>query len=135
ARDGIRQFNSKENLSIGEIGLVPCAIGGTQISEWRRGGPLYKQLLSRALAALQGGGVIRAILWYQGESDTRSQEDAKLYKKRLAKFFTNIRSDLKLPELPVVQQQKGLFYRWRRLCGGGDSSLQEQLSINIERPQ
>ncbi|KAL0314980.1 UNVERIFIED_CONTAM: putative carbohydrate esterase [Sesamum angustifolium] len=93
----------KKNLSIGEIGLVPCAIGGTQISEWRRGGPLYKQLLSRAHAALQDGGIIRAILWYQGESDTRCQEDAKLYKTRLAKFFTDIRSDLKLPELPVVQ--------------------------------
>ncbi|KAL2232622.1 probable carbohydrate esterase At4g34215 [Sesamum indicum] len=93
----------KKNLSIGEIGLVPCAIGGTQISEWRRGGPLYKQLMSRARAALQGGGIIRAILWYQGESDTRSEEDAKLYKTRLAKFFTDIRFDLKLPELPVVQ--------------------------------
>ncbi|KAK4428839.1 putative carbohydrate esterase [Sesamum alatum] len=93
----------KKNLSIGDIGLVPCAIGGTQISEWRRGGPLYKQLLSRAHAALQGGGIIRAILWYQGESDTRSQEDAKLYKSRLQKFFTDIRSDLKLPKLPVIQ--------------------------------
>ncbi|KAK4428863.1 putative carbohydrate esterase [Sesamum alatum] len=93
----------KKNVSIGDIGLVPCAIGGTQISEWRRGGPLYKQLLSRAHAALQGGGVIRAILWYQGESDTRSQEDAKLYKTRLEKFFTDIRSDLKLPELPIIQ--------------------------------
>ncbi|XP_011069748.1 probable carbohydrate esterase At4g34215 [Sesamum indicum] len=39
----------KKNLSIGEIGLVPCAIGGTQISEWRRGGPLYNQLLSRVV--------------------------------------------------------------------------------------
>ncbi|KAL0438891.1 UNVERIFIED_CONTAM: putative carbohydrate esterase [Sesamum latifolium] len=92
-----------KNLSIGEIGLVPCAIGGTQIREWRRGGPLYNQLLSRAHAVLQGGGTIRAILWYQGESDTQRQEDAKLYKTRLAKFFTDIRSDLKLPELPVVQ--------------------------------
>ncbi|KAL0352066.1 UNVERIFIED_CONTAM: putative carbohydrate esterase [Sesamum calycinum] len=92
-----------KNLSIGEIGLVPCAIGGTQIREWRRGGPLYNQLVSRAHAALQGGGIIRAILWYQGESDTRCQEDAKLYKIRLATFFTDIRSDLKLPELPVVQ--------------------------------
>ncbi|KAK4428666.1 putative carbohydrate esterase [Sesamum alatum] len=93
----------KKNLNIGDIGLVPCAIGGTQISEWRRGGPLYNQLLSRAHAALQGGGIIRAILWYQGESDTRCQEDAKLYKKRLEKFFTDIRSDLNLPELPVIQ--------------------------------
>ncbi|KAL0325510.1 UNVERIFIED_CONTAM: putative carbohydrate esterase [Sesamum radiatum] len=92
----------KKNISIGDIGLVPCAIGGTQISQWRRGHTLYKQLMSRAHAALQDGGIIRAILWYQGESDTRSQEDAKLYKMRLAKLITDIRSDLKLPELPVI---------------------------------
>ncbi|KAL0458202.1 UNVERIFIED_CONTAM: putative carbohydrate esterase [Sesamum latifolium] len=64
----------KKNLSIGEIGLVPCAIGGTQISEWRRGGPLYEQLLSRAHAALQGGGIIRAILWYQVQVALASAE-------------------------------------------------------------
>ncbi|KAK4428516.1 putative carbohydrate esterase [Sesamum alatum] len=29
--------------------------------------------------------------------------DAKLYKTRLEKFFIDIRSDLKLPELPVIQ--------------------------------
>ncbi|KAL2249575.1 probable carbohydrate esterase At4g34215 [Sesamum indicum] len=92
----------QKNISIGDIGLVPCAVGGTQISEWRRGSPLYKQLLSRAHAALHDGGIIRAILWYQGESDTLSQEDAKLYKMRLAKLFTDIRSDMKLPKLPVI---------------------------------
>ncbi|KAK6160652.1 hypothetical protein DH2020_004033 [Rehmannia glutinosa] len=78
----------EKDLGIGVIGLVPCAIGGTNISEWRRGGRLYNQVLSRAQAALHGGGgLIRAILWYQGESDTIKLEDAKLYKRRLEKFL------------------------------------------------
>ncbi|KAK4428861.1 putative carbohydrate esterase [Sesamum alatum] len=94
----------KRDLGIGVIGLVPCAIGGTNISEWRHGGRLYNQLLSRAQAALHGGGgLIRGILWYQGESDTLSHQDAKLYKRRLVKFFTDVRSDLLSPVLPVIQ--------------------------------
>ncbi|KAL2232623.1 UNVERIFIED_CONTAM: putative carbohydrate esterase [Sesamum indicum] len=94
----------ERDLGIGVIGLVPCAIGGTNISEWRRGSRLYNQLLTRAQAALHGGGgLIRAILWYQGESDTVSHEDAKLYKRRLVRFFTDVRSDLLSPVLPVIQ--------------------------------
>ncbi|GFP84526.1 probable carbohydrate esterase at4g34215 [Phtheirospermum japonicum] len=89
---------------IGVIGLVPCAVGGTNISEWKRGSGLYNQMLSRVQAALRGGGgIIRAILWYQGESDTISHENAKLYRQRLEKFLTEIRSDLLSPFLPVIQ--------------------------------
>lgn len=95
----------RRDPGIGLIGLVPCAIGGTNISEWRRGGTLYNQLLRRAEAAVEGGGggLIRAILWYQGESDTESIEDAKLYRRRLHRFFTDVRSDLMSPVLPVIQ--------------------------------
>lgn len=90
--------------NLGVIGLVPCAIGGTRISEWARGSALYGQLMRRAEAALQStGGTIRALLWYQGESDTVTHEEAKLYKIRLERFFTHVRSDLHLPSLPIIQ--------------------------------
>ncbi|CAI9786449.1 unnamed protein product [Fraxinus pennsylvanica] len=89
--------------SLGVIGLVPCAIGGTNISEWRRGSVLYNKLIQRANAALQGGGIIRALLWYQGESDTVIHKDAELYKGRLDRFFDDLRSDLMSPILPVIQ--------------------------------
>ncbi|KAL3518389.1 hypothetical protein ACH5RR_020978 [Cinchona calisaya] len=98
------------NPRIGVIGLVPCAVGsrmGTKISQWGRGTYLYNQLLRRAkaAAALQVGGRfrIRALLWYQGESDTTNPQDASLYKMRLERFFTNLRVDLKLPALPIIQ--------------------------------
>ncbi|KAL8484154.1 hypothetical protein ACS0TY_026741 [Phlomoides rotata] len=53
------------------IGLVPCAVAGTPIVDWMRGTRNYNRTLSRARAALSiGGGVIRALLWYQGEADT-----------------------------------------------------------------
>ncbi|CAI9115213.1 OLC1v1016055C1 [Oldenlandia corymbosa var. corymbosa] len=55
---------------IGHIGLVPCAIGNTNISMWERGTDNYNRLIYRARFAMKSGGFIRALLWYQGESDT-----------------------------------------------------------------
>ncbi|PSR99809.1 Carbohydrate esterase [Actinidia chinensis var. chinensis] len=89
--------------STGVVGLVPCAIGGTNISEWARGTNPYSQLVRRAAVAVQGGGRIQAMLWYQGESDTVSEMDAELYKERLEKFFMDLRADLESPMLPIIQ--------------------------------
>lgn len=89
--------------AIGVIGLVPCAIGGTNITQWAKGGFLYDQLVRRTQAALKNGGVLRAMLWYQGESDTINREDADDYKGRLEKFFKEVRADLKHPRLPIIQ--------------------------------
>lgn len=93
----------KRDPSIGVIGLVPCAVGGTSISEWAPGGFLYKEMIKRTKAATRGGGKIRALLWYQGESDTKTLEDAKMYKVRLERFFRHVRHDLGLPNLTVIQ--------------------------------
>ncbi|KAJ9166285.1 hypothetical protein P3X46_021060 [Hevea brasiliensis] len=89
--------------TIGAMGLVPCAIGGTNISQWAKGGFLYDQLVRRTRTALISGGVLRAMLWYQGESDTINKEDADSYKGRLDKFFMEVRDDLQYPMLPIIQ--------------------------------
>lgn len=89
--------------SLGSIGLVPCAVGGTNISQWERGTFLYNQLIKRACASVEGGGIIRAILWFQGESDTNFLEDAIDYKSNLERFLTDVRADLLSPALPVIQ--------------------------------
>ncbi|XAR61927.1 hypothetical protein NMG60_11016481 [Bertholletia excelsa] len=93
----------EKDPSLGVIGLVPCAIGGTNISQWVRGSFLYNQTVQRAAAAVQSGGMIRAVLWYQGESDAENWEDADHYKGRLEKFFTDLRCDLGSPLLPIIQ--------------------------------
>ncbi|XP_058222418.1 probable carbohydrate esterase At4g34215 [Rhododendron vialii] len=90
--------------SLGVVGLVPCAYGGTKISQWGQGSFLYDQLVSRARAAVRGGGgKIQAMLWYQGESDAVLSEDAELYKGRLQKFFQDLRLDLQSPSLLIIQ--------------------------------
>jgi len=52
---------------------------------------------------VKDGGTIRAILWYQGESDTVTKEDADAYKGNMETLITNLRNDLNIPSLPVIQ--------------------------------
>ncbi|XP_068655044.1 probable carbohydrate esterase At4g34215 [Aristolochia californica] len=87
----------------GTVGLVPCAVGGTQIAEWERGRHLYEEMVRRARASREEGGRIRALLWYQGESDTLSKQAAETYKGNMERLIRDARSDLGLPDLPIIQ--------------------------------
>lgn len=123
----------EKDPSFGVIGLVPCAIGGTNISEWVRGGVLYNQMIRRTEAALQRGGKLQALLWYQGESDTQTLEDAKLYKFRLKRLFKSVRRDLQSPTLPVIQViEKNIFSHsnnsWQRFF---TSKLKVRFILNV----
>jgi Carbohydrate esterase, sialic acid-specific acetylesterase len=60
-------------------------------------------MIDRAKVALTFGGKIGAVLWYQGESDTMSQEDAYSYGARLKKLIIDLRVDLDLPHLLFIQ--------------------------------
>ena len=82
-----------------QIGLIPCAVGGTKISEWSRSSPLYQSMISRARFA---GTKMEALLWYQGESDCAELEDAKAYLKRLQEFVQNVREDLQDSTLVII---------------------------------
>ncbi|KAL2477296.1 putative carbohydrate esterase [Forsythia ovata] len=97
-------FANAAKESMGVVGLVPCAVGGTAIKEWGRGTPLYENMVKRAATAVQdGAGEIKALLWYQGESDALTQHDAESYKENMETLVHNVRADLNLPSLPVIQ--------------------------------
>ena len=90
------------------IGLVPCAVGGTPLKRWVKGGDLYERAVERAKLAAQFG-VITGVLWHQGESDSDKKENAETYAARLTQMFKDLRSDLGTPELPVIVGQLGEF--------------------------
>ncbi|XP_019414470.1 PREDICTED: probable carbohydrate esterase At4g34215 [Lupinus angustifolius] len=94
-------LNKREGFGV--VGLVPCAIGGTNISQWEKGKVLYKHMMKRVKASLNDGGSIRGFLWYQGESDTVNLNDAQSYQTRIHKFFIDVRNDLQSPLLPIIQ--------------------------------
>lgn len=90
------------------IGLVPTAVGGTPLRRWVKGGDLYEQAVARAREASKAG-VIRGVLWHQGESDAESPASAASYGARLTQMFRDLRQDLGQPELPIVVGEMGRF--------------------------
>ena len=90
------------------VGLIPCAVGGTPLSRWVKGGDLYEKAVQRARAAAAAGR-IKGVLWHQGESDTSQKENAETYQARLTQMLQDLRADLDLPDVPIVVGQLGPF--------------------------
>jgi hypothetical protein len=94
------------------IGLIPAAVGGSPISAWEpgvtypeTGAKPYDDALLRTRHALQRG-VLRAILWHQGESDANPQA-APQYEARLRTLIGRFRSEFGNDRLPLVLGQLG----------------------------
>jgi Carbohydrate esterase, sialic acid-specific acetylesterase len=82
------------------IGLIPCAVGGTSLDQWKEGSPLYKKAVERAKEAMKQG-TLAGILWHQGESDS-DPALAATYEERLTKMMGALRKDLEAEKVPVV---------------------------------
>jgi len=90
------------------IGLVPCAVGGSPLKRRVKGGDLYERAVTRARLAAQAG-VIKGVLWHQGETDSANEKFAETYESRLTNMFKDLRTDLGLPDVPIVVGQLGEF--------------------------
>lgn len=100
-----------ENKKI-KIALVPCAWGGSPIKVWEPGASYlnahpYDDAIKRVKIAMQTG-VLKGILWHQGESDNDSINSA-VYLKKLVALVSRLRSDLQMPNLPFVVGEIGYF--------------------------
>ena len=87
------------------VGFVKFAIGGTNLGEqWNPdGGPLYGKFRDRVRAAQSLGNVeITAMLWMQGEKDSRIEWMAEKYVENLAKLVETARKDFRSPEMIFV---------------------------------
>jgi hypothetical protein len=86
------------------IGLIPAAMGGSSLDEWKPGSELYNDAVRRTKAALKNG-KLRGILWHQGESDTHDDGQASSYRQRFVPFIRQLRADLNAPDVPVLVGQ------------------------------
>ena len=89
------------------IGLIPCAVGGVSLDQWKPGGKLYQDAVRRAKLA-QADGQIAGILWHQGEADTKPAKVAS-YADRFDRLIDALRRDLNAPAAPLVVGELGLF--------------------------
>jgi len=96
------------------IGLIPAAHGGSSITFWVKGGyhdqtkgyP-YDEAIDRAKAAMQTG-VLKGIIWHQGESDSNPEARA-LHLNRLKDLINRFRTELGEPNVPFVAGELGYF--------------------------
>lgn len=95
------------------IGLIPCAVGGTSLDEWKPDGKLYANAVARARAAMKSG-TLRGILWHQGEAESGQEERARSYRDRFREFIGALRSELGAPDVPVIVGQLGEFLATRQ---------------------
>lgn len=89
------------------IALVPSAVGGTPISRWLPGAldPVtgahpYDDAVLRIKEAMRKG-VIKGIIWHQGEGDA-SEKGSKTYVDKLAALIERVRKEIGDPKLPFV---------------------------------
>jgi hypothetical protein len=99
-----------------KIGLVSCAVGGSPLARWVKGGDLYARALARAKEARKTG-TLRAIIWHQGETDSEHDETAATYSARWQGMVADLRKDLGLPDMPVVVGQLGPYLKPERFRG------------------
>jgi hypothetical protein len=90
-----------------QIGLIPCADGGTSLNDWQVGGPLFDHAVAQAKLA-QRGSVLSGILWHQGENDC-SVEAAAAYADKFEIVVSELRHQLGVPEVPLIIGAVGDF--------------------------
>jgi hypothetical protein len=118
------------------IGLIPCGVGGSPIDAWRPG-VFYEPTKSypwddavrRAQVAL-GVGVLKGILWHQGESDS-TEELAPVYEGKLHDLILRLRGTLNAPGVPFIAGQMGRFAdapwsEWKAVVDRAHRSLPAQ---------
>lgn len=97
------------------IGLLPCAFGGTPLDRWMPGEELYLNAVEITKRAVSDG-ALRGILWHQGEGDSQDRHKADAYGRRLTEMVTRLRADLNAEHAPFIAGELGGFLKNHSTC-------------------
>lgn len=108
------------------LGLVVNARGGSSINSWMKGAKdnYYDEALTRIRQAMKYG-TLKAIIWHQGESDSKNPE---AYLLKLQELVANLRKDLNNEKLPFLV---GELAEWR--ANGTSEKFNEMLRTVPQR--
>ncbi|GAA5024691.1 acetylxylan esterase [Marivirga lumbricoides] len=90
-----------------DIGLIPCADGGTSLDDWNVDEVLFKNAVFQAKIA-QKTSELKGILWHQGENDCQPT-NAKNYGEKFSAIVQTLREKLEVPNIPVIIGGLGAF--------------------------
>lgn len=83
------------------VGMIPCADGGTSISDWQPGEVFYDHAVFMAKLAMRTSR-FSGIIWHQGESDCVDEEHFAGYKEKLLNMIFSLRRELGAENLPFI---------------------------------
>ena len=92
-----------------QVGIIPCADGGTRLDEWQPGEILFDNAVHCAKLAMRTSRLM-GILWHQGESDCKP-ELYPLYAEKLQRMIDGLRAALGMPEIPILLGGLGDFLK------------------------
>ena len=90
-----------------EVGIIPCADGGTSLNQWRAGGLLYDHAVYMTRLAMRTSN-LAAILWHQGEADCAPDLNC-VYLKKVSDIMTALRRDIGAEDVPLLVGGLGDF--------------------------
>lgn len=90
-----------------DVGLIPCADGGSKLEQWEPGSLLFDHAVYQAKLASRSS-VIMGILWHQGESDTKPEQHC-LYRERFQVIMDAFRKEPELQHVPFLLGGLGDF--------------------------
>ena len=90
-----------------DVGLICCADGGTQLSQWMPGELLFDNAVFQAKLAQRTSEIV-GVLWHQGESDC-PDDLYPTYQKRFEIMMNALRAQLNLDNVPFVLGGLGDF--------------------------
>lgn len=83
-----------------DVGIIPCADGGTNLDQWQVGGLLFDHACYMASLASRTS-TIAAVLWHQGESDCHDGLQF-VYEKKFTVIMNEFRNRLGLHDVPFL---------------------------------
>lgn len=96
------------------IGLIPCAVGGTAIESWEPGAKdrvtevyPYDDAVARLRTGMKNG-VIKGIIWHQGEANSTPERSAG-YLEKLGSLIGRLRQVAGDTSLPFVAGELGRY--------------------------
>ena len=90
-----------------DVGIIPCADGGTSLDQWQPGGLLFDHACYMSELASRTS-TISAVLWHQGEADC-APELYPLYEQKLTRIINVFRKRLNLYDVPFLLGALGDF--------------------------
>ena len=107
-----------------DVGLIPCADGGTSLEQWKPGSLLFDNAVYQSKLASRTS-TIAGVLWHQGEADC-GVELADTYKQRFEVILNTLRKELDLYDVPFLLGGLGDFLKDCPL----DEKLKNYNSVN-----